>query len=290
MKHLLLLFCFLLTGCSKINTVAVNTLSQAEEKFITICQEEYNFTPVVFRLPNTMWIYIPLAQNIFEFKASDKGPSSSAEASKSFAIHYLDGKFKDSQFVIQYDIGPVKKYAKDPGYSSSYTEEFQTKQRGILTAVYRAYGGLPADRESPEKAPDFFVLVMADIKTGLETTTLFYFPDFRRAMSDNFFYEEFTRRTISEEPTGHTNILGDTTGRHLDPQEINFPEFLAKQIVFRIRYKFQRSDFPPEGQIADEIAAIVQETVGNYGFKDFDGVRLENLLSGETVSIKNQRQ
>lgn len=286
--RLTLLFVFFLTaGCSKLNSPPpVTTLTEAEKKFNRICQEDYNFTPVVFRLTNTVWIYIPLEQNIFEFKVSDKGPSSSAEASKSFAINYLEGTFTDRMFDIHYDIGPVKKYAKDPGYSSAYSEEFQKRQRGILTAIYRSYSELPLDKRSPDHAPDFFVVVIADIKTGLETQTLFYFPDFKRAMTDTFFYEEFTRRTVSEDPTGDAAILGDTAGRHLKPYEVTFPDFLAKQALFRIRYKFQRSDFPPQGNVNDTIAGVVTETVKNYEFTDYAGIKTEDLLRGESKEYK----
>jgi len=285
---LLIIPLFVIVGCSKLSPPPVQTLSEAEKKFNQICQEEYNFTPVVFRLTNTVWIYIPLEQNIFEFKVSDKGPSSSTQASKSFAINYLEGQFANGQFMIQYDIGAVKKYAKDPGYSTSYTEEFQKKQRGILTAVFRAYAELPTDKRSPDMAPDFFVLVIADIKTGLETKTIFYFPDFKRAMTDQFFYEEFTRRTVSDDPIGQNHIIDDRNGAHLNPTEITLPEFLAKQIVFRIRYKFQRSDFPPDGDIREEITKIISETLANYNFRDSESIELEDLTTGEKKIIEKQ--
>lgn len=281
-RALAVILIFLAAGCSKLELPPITTLSAAEKRFNHICQEEYNFTPVTFRLRNTVWIYIPLEKDIFAFKASDQGPSNSTEASKSFAINYLDGSFTDATFRVQYDIGPVKKYAKDPGYTTVYSDQFQERQRAILTAIFRAYGELPTDKRSPDRAPDFFVLVIADIKTGLETKTIFYFPDFKRAMTDQFFYEEFTRRTVSDDPVGDTAIIGDTAGKHLRPKDIVMGEFLAKQIIFRIRYKFQRSDFPPEGNVNDELLGIIRETAKSYGFTDYRGSVLTNLLTGES--------
>lgn len=288
MKILLIFFFALITGCGQ-PVPPVTTVSAAHEKFLKICREEFTY-PVVTReagLPTgqaggTFWIYLPLEEDIFDFKATAKGPQGSSRSVSTSSIQFLEVDFKNERFEIRYDISPGRKYDKDPGYTSGYTENFQRKQQNLLTAIFRAYGEV----EPPDKAPEFFVLVMADIRKGLETATLFHFPDFKRAMLDQSFYEEFIRRTVSEEPKGHAKIVGDRQGRHLKFAAVTWPEFLSKQIQYRIRLKYQYSSFPPGPDAREEILQIAREVLDLYGFKDFQSILLEDLGTGEMVEVE----
>ena len=55
-------------------------------------------------------------------------------------------------------------------------------------------------------------------------------------------------------------------------------EFLTKQIINRVHFKFQRSDFPPSGSFDDTIVDIVADTtLRYYHFENFTNLRLNNL-------------
>ncbi len=268
-----------LAGCANPPAAAVS-LSQADEKFAALCRDEMKYPVVIKRAPNTVWIYLPMEENIFDFKASPKGPKMSTQATEGFAIQYLDVNFAEEKFLVQYDINKIKKYTKDLGYASNYSGKYQEKQRNLLTTIFRAYADVPT-----EQVPPFFVLVIADITKGLETTTIFNFGDFKRAMSDQSFYEEFTRRTVSDEPKGNTNIIGDTDGRHLEITEVTWPEFLSKQIQYRIRMKYQYSSFPPGPNTPQEIADIAAAVTGAYNFTDYSVIVLEDLDAGTKTTV-----
>lgn len=256
------------------------SLSQADEKFSALCRDELKYPVAVKRAPNTVWIYLPMEESIFDFKASDKGPQMSTQAAEGFAIQYLDVNFTDQKFLVQYDISKIKKYTKDPGYTSNYSDTYQEKQRNLLTAIFRAYADV-----ATEQVPQFFVLVIADIAAGLEVKTVFNFGDFKRAMSDQSFYEEFTRRTVSDEPKGNSNIIGDMAGRHLAVTEVTWPEFLSKQILYRIRVKYQYSSFPPGPNTPQEIADIAAAVTGAYNFTGYSGIILEDLNAGTKTAV-----
>ena len=259
-------------------------------------------------LDNTLWVYIPLEKPMIEVKASDQPPAPLTDkATEKTNIDFIDGKFENGTFKIEYDIGKSKKYGADFGYSSALSEEYQTKQRNAFTSIYRAYvdvdevpgqGTLKkaegdvdyAGSEKnlthktlvhsylkTEKVPDFFVVVIADVITGLERKITFYFSDLKRSMTDQFFYEEYAKRIIADNPVGNKSIVGDREGKHLDIQEETWPNFLTKQILNRVRFRYLLSEFPPSDNPEDEILKIVNETTSAYGFEDFQSVELNDL-------------
>ncbi|MDE2028533.1 MAG: hypothetical protein KGJ11_08330, partial [Candidatus Omnitrophica bacterium] len=54
-------------------------------------------------------------------------------------------------------------------------------------------------------------------------------------------------------------------------------DFLAKQIVNRIRFKFTQSDFPPQQGYERAILSIIANTLHYYHFKDFKEVRTDDI-------------
>ncbi len=282
--------CFILPamgGCSKPPTPPV-TLTQAHEKFLKLLDEEYELDVVTRALNNTMWIYLPMEEDLFNFKASQEGAKYATEATKTHAVNFVDGQFEDHVFKIQFDITPSKKYAKTFGYSTGYSKPYSAKQRKILTALSRSYFEVE-ENSRDNKVPDFFVMVIADITKGIETKMLFHFKDLKRGMLDPSFYEEYTRRIVVEDTTGHTDIIGDRAGKHLDFEEITWPLFLTKQILYRIRVKYQRSNFPPSENTAEELLKIAAKTLEAYDFTDFRSVELHNL-DNDTVNTVSKSE
>jgi len=300
------------SGCFKAPLPPERTRRAADEQLQKICREDYRLDVVIKPLKNTVWIYLPFKENFFDYKAGEQGgnkPSSRANSSR--VIKFLDGEWADRNFHFTFAIIDEVNYpAPDPGFSSYFPESFTTAQRNILAAIYRAYGELekvPGDIEfdnqarqmkhenlvnayiKTDKAPDFFVMVITDIKRGIESRVVLYFPDLVRGSTDPSFSEEYQRRLISKDLRGHVAAIDDTAGEYLQPTEISLPEFLTEQMQQRIRFKYQKSDFPPQDENVNEILKIISATVSGYNFWDFDGVKLEDLVMGKNYDFRRDQ-
>jgi len=302
-----------LTGCFKALPPPNHTRSTADTKFIKICTEEFKLPVVIQPLKTTVWVYLPLTERLFDYQASPKKKSPALEqpVQEKRAINLLEAEFKDPIFSISYDISKTKKYSKDLGYGSAYSDKYQKTQRDILTAAYRAYADIetvPGDIEFPndyerdlrhrdlvrayvktDKPPDFLVLVIADITRGIETKMIINFGDLLRGTTDGSFYEEYSRRIVNVEPLGDTAIIDDRAGTHLNLTDVDWPEFLAKQMMGRIRFKYEQSDFPPQDVDANEILKLIHATVSAYSFDKFTGVELHDLGQKKDMSLRKEQ-
>jgi len=293
-----------LSSCAKIGPPPPTPLTAAEEQFSKICREEMKYDVHVTRAGQTVWVYIPLTNNIFDIKASAKNQAPKAAPLKSWSIQFLESKFQDKTFAVSFDIEFTKKYDKDNGIQNKYSEEYSKKQREVLTALTRAYfdvGRLPGDiifkdkdkqkthdnlvntYLPPNRPPDFFVMVFADIKRGIAAKTVTYFPDMKMALANPpaIPSEEFTKRYIAE-IYGDPDLIGDKAGSHLKIEDIQLPDFLAKQIENRVKIKFTQSAFPPKDDAQTEIWTIVAETLRLYHFSDFQNIKL--------IDLKNEKE
>ena len=303
-------------GCSK-PLPPILSPGQAETKLHSIAKKEYNLNVVTRTVGKSLWIYLPMEEPFYDIKASPQGPQNSTQKSKLLSIKYIDAQFRDNNFYIDYDIAPEERYVQDLGYASTVTQEFYTKQRNVVTAIYRAYGDFEkvANEEGhlrrvagdvdfkgfdvnnkhkelvhayvpTEQAPDFFVLVLADVKKGIEARMFFYLGDLLRAYSDPTFYEEYSKRMVVENPTGSEQIIGDYDGHHLDYHEVSWGELLAKQIIYRVRFKYQRSDFKPSEDTLNELLPIIGETFKTYGFGSYGNIQMHNLGNDQTIAVE----
>ena len=314
----LLLLSFL--GCLPPPPPLPLSLGEAEKKFTELCRNEYKITPVLFREANTLWIYVPTGDSLFSLKVSEDGPQEPQPPSEARQLFFIDTKFVDDSFRIRYDIGKAKKSADSPGYGFQYSKELQETQRHLLTAISQTFADVERREGTPglflrvagdvdylgeennakhkklvhsyvktERVPDFFVLVIADIKTGLETKMYFYLDDILRGMTDSLFMEEYTRRVMNEGATGNLAIVGDKTGQHLKIHDLTWPEFLSKQITHRIRFKYTQSDLKPEDNAESVLLAIAAQTTKAYNFKNFTAVELINVAQ-DTQRIFDKQQ
>jgi len=289
-----------LVGCFNI-TSTVTSRQEANSLFLKICQTEHNIKPLTHLNGNTLWVYLPSEEPILEYRPSEKGPKKENTPQVSLSLLFLDGRFVTDTFQIEYDIDKTRSYPNDNGISTVYTDEYTRKQNQLLTALFRSYADLevvPGDYSytdgiqdekhqdlvksyvKTDKPPEFIVIVIADIKKGLEVTTLFHFQDFKYYMTGGIPQEEFIQRNLSE-LKGLAAIIQDTQGLHLDYRNIAWPEFLIKQITNRIRFKYQTSDFKPSDDDETEIITIAAEALKSYPFSEFSGVKLRNLRDGK---------
>jgi len=228
----------LFAGCSKVTPPAPRPLSEAHQKFLKICREEHKLKVVLKPLRNTVWIYVPLDDDLMRVSSTPEGARKSDTAEEHPSVKYLESVYIERRFKITHDIHPDENYLQTPGYRLGYSSAYQNISQQILTGVSRAYF-------ETKDAPQFFVTVITDVKNGVEMENIFYLEDLKQYMAFGALpQEEFVKRSIYE-ARGKTDWIGDTEGRHLAYTEITMPEFLAKQIAARINFKYQKSAFPP---------------------------------------------
>lgn len=268
----------LFAGCSRAAPPAPLPLSEAHQKFLKICRGEHKLKVILKPLRNTLWIYVPFDDDLMKVSSTPEGARKSDTSQEGPAVKYLESVHNDRRFKITYDIHPDKNYLQSPGYRLAYSSAYQKISQQVLAGVSRAYF-------ETRDAPQFFVVVIADVKNGVEMENIFYLEDLKQYMAFGALpQEEFVKRSIYE-ARGKTDWIGDTEGRHLAYTEITMPEFLAKQIATRINFKYQKSSFPPSPDTRSEILNAVAETLKSYNFTDFNYVELRDLNIGRTETI-----
>ncbi len=280
MKYLASLFIiFSLTGCATEIKQEPKDTSEAHRQFIDQTEKDLGVTTILKQVDNTLWIYVPFEDDLLALKGTKDGPMMIKEVSETPAIHFLDAKFENNSFVIDYDIGTMRSYPKSFGYASTYSEAFQSVQQGLYMALLGAFDDV---RDDPiHKKPEFIYMIVADMKTGLEVESLIYFDDLKHMMHAQ---EEFQKRVVSE-VRGHEQIIGDTEGKHLVLTPITLPEFLAKQMKHRINFKYTRSTFPPTEDALTEVQMQIKTVLELYEFNNFDNIVINDLAKELSTEV-----
>jgi hypothetical protein len=266
---ILLLFVILIPGCD-FKKDKLYSKDEAEIKFIRLCKDEYDLDANTKLIDNTLWIYIPYEKDILQFKAN-RFPQKTK-----FSVDYVDGDYKKESFYFEYHIKPLLKSEKSKGYTYGLPEKVSEQFRNLLNLIYRVFF-------NAEKQPEFYVLVLADIVNGVEVIYTIYGLDLKKAYNNAIASEEYYKR-ILQDIKGSMRIMRDKTGRHLNYKTISMGQFLADQIVQRIRIRFLGLRSELEGNIEEEILKIISYCLRTYGFQDFWEVILKDLSTGtETV-------
>lgn len=318
-----LISCLFLFSCSKppAPIPEISTLSAAQRYFLQICHDELKQDVVLIPKGKTLWVYVPLEINFFDVKATQKNQTPSAPTLKSWSIQFLESSFEDKSFLVKFDFAITKKYdQKNTTYQNKYSDKYSEIQRGILTALTRAYFDVgqknidapilvgnkkdpktndelaermtrnPLTSSEGETPPEFFVMVFADIKNGVAIKSISYFNDMKMALSNPpaLTNEEYAQRYVYD-IYGDENLIGDKTGGRLKTEDIQLGDFLAKQIENRVKFQFTQSGFPPTGEVQDEIWTIIAQVCRLYNFTDFEKIKLIDLRT-ETESTFNKSQ
>lgn len=270
------------SGCvGQVEKKSAITVTEAQKKFEEKCIKDFNLHVRTRQVGRTFWVYLPVKDPIFDYEVQPpKPPSDQKEQPGKFMVNFADGKFTNELFSFEYDIIDKKKTKdEDYGFSSSYTDAYVKNQNNLFTAIYEVFLNISPDDKANE--PQFFVVVITDIVKGIETRSTFYLNDFVRYMSGDIPNDEYMKRFIGDRK-GSPSMVGDETGTHITYTEISMGDFLAKQIVNRIHFKFQYSDFPPKDNDFDKtVIGIVADTMRYYKFEGFTNVRLSNLRQNQ---------
>lgn len=269
----------LAAGCSK-NQIQTLEPGDGEVKLAQILTEENKLNVVLKVFEKSVWIYVPIEDELFKLKLDRQGVLTSNESLEVPHINYVETSFNDRSFSVEYDIQMQRKYVKSFGYNNSFTEDVVKIQQNVLAAVSRSY----FDMEEEDR-PVFVAFVIANIVTGIEIQIMFAVQDLKRAYADPGFQEEYTQRIVSDIPIGMKSIIDDKKGDHVAFHDITWEEFLAKQMNFRIRNKYERSAFFPSADTHYEILSQVKRTINAYQFDDFDSIILNNLVNKTKETI-----
>lgn len=258
------------------------TVRQSIQHFEERCLKEFQLQVITNLVGNTLYVYLPTNKPFFDYEASKEMGNTQERKTPKLMVNYLDGSSKNKFFRIEYDITDVvKSKAEDYGYTSNYTESFQKQQNSLFTALEAL---LNSEADKNEVNTEFIVVIIADIVKGIENRSIFYVKDLKRQILGEIPYDEFMKRYLIE-TKGNQNIIGDEIGNHIDYVPVDMHDFLMKQIINRIQFKFQRSDFPPNESPDKLIGQLVADTLRYYDYQDYLKVILTDIRKKQEITL-----
>lgn len=262
---------FLILGCSAPPGPSY-TIKNLSESLTEICKNEYDI-PVVSELQGqTLWVYMPLEEELFI--DTDKPQ----EYTKKFEVKSIDGSLAGGSINLDYNIQEIPE-AKE-SQNKKFNPQAMDKINKILRSVRRVVFSLKPNKYEPK----FFVIVTADIKNGVELIEITYIDDLKKAFYGMISWSEYQQRSLQDIKVS-LEAIGDFKGRHIKFQGIDFKEFLVEQIRQRIRMKFNRSEAEKGANIDKEVLKSIKNVLEIYKFKDFLVLDLRNLLTDKKTSL-----
>jgi hypothetical protein len=267
------------SGCNPFVRPSKIELDAAHQKTLEKMRGDYELPDTsLFPVGKTVWVYMPFEGPLTDVKASRKSPTlASVTPEKKWEVHHINVSTENRSVTVNYDIRTKPAYAKDAGYTSTYTETFNTMYQKALNALRHGY----FDAETP---PDFAVLIFADITRGIKLSYTVNLNDYKFYSVGQLPQEEFTKRMITEF-SGDEALINDTTGASLRAVDIVWLDFLARQIENRVNFRFGRSSFPPSDDTDSEILHQIYQAFNAYQFSDCDSIILNNLETGSNLHI-----
>jgi hypothetical protein len=258
-------------GCtSKRIALPRPTPTDLQKKFELKCRKDYNLNVITRIVGKTFWIYAPTDKPLFDFAAESASPPDPLKKPAKYDLLFIDGSFKDGSFNFEYDVLPkIKSSMQNEGIKNEGTDYFNKLYNNLFTAVTETL-------LDPKTPITFVVIAITDIKKGIEARYTFYLEDYRMASVEGIPYDEFSKRVL-QDSKGSTDFIGDEIGQHLEYTDIFLPDFLTKQMINRIRFKFTQSDFPPQESYEEAIVGIIADTTRYYHFKDFKEVHTSDI-------------
>ena len=269
--NVLLAICLIIgAGCSLLEKDKPYTPREAENKLAAFCQKEGNVTIQTRMVDKTQWVYLPTSESIFSIKPSPDTGSKPERKATPFALLSLDAVFTpERKFSYTYDIVPDVLPGDASSYGINYSESYAKKKQLLYQGLQETFFNI-----KETEAPQFLVIVIADITQGVATKNTLYLRDLKEFMTGAIF-EEYYMRELSE-VIGNKNLIGDKNGNALTYETVTWSNFLTEQIKNRIRYKFTQSDFKPKVAPDREIITIAANAIRIYPFQDFTGLYLYN--------------
>ncbi len=269
--NLCLISC-LIFGCS--SSTSPTYLKENIDKAIQdISKKEYNMYVKVRLAGQALWIYIPVEDILEKLDKPER-------YSEKFTIESNKTEFEYGLLKAAYGIKPV------PDNLDKYQEyKYNKKVMENVNNVWKVLRRVIFSMERKNKAePKIFCVITADIKNGIELKEMFYYLDLKKVSYEFISWAEYQHRDIQEVDLA-PEAIGDKEGSHINYRDISFEEFIADQIRYRIKLKFQKPEVDKTADIDREILKIVVNTLKIYDFKDFSEVELNNLITENKITL-----
>ncbi|HRZ14690.1 MAG TPA: hypothetical protein P5110_04180 [Candidatus Omnitrophota bacterium] len=275
---LVLCNCFLLalavSGCSSSPTPTF-TKATVEEAVPRLLKNEYKQDATAKLVGATLWVYVPV-EDMFERPKAPEKYSTKFLIEKNASV--VEAHTLQSQFQIK--AIPEKEKEQEWVIRRQVSEQIGNAWKVIRRVIFSMH---PAERD----AIKFLMLVIADIKNGIEIKEMFYYLDLKKVSYSMISIQEYQHRIVQDSGVV-LGALKDRKGKHLRYREILMPEFISRQIEYRINLKFQKPEVEQNADIDKEVRKIVVETLRIYGIRDITDVQIENLISNERMVLTAQ--
>lgn len=264
---------YLISGCSS-STKPTYSKENIVDSIRDICKKEYSLDVKVKLVGRTLWIYLPLEDIIEKAEKPEK-------YIKRFSIEDNKVSLKEGIFNFEYLIKlvPEKEGYQEIKYSKSAAERLNNAWNALRRVLFSM-------EHSKEDGLRFICLATADIKNGFQIQDILFHTDLKKVFYGFISWSEYQHRTIQDMQMS-PQIIGDKEGLHLNYRDITWEEFIVGQIQQRIKLKFEKPEVERNTDIDKEILKIAAYTLKIYGFRDFSGVDLNNLLTQRKL-ILNQ--
>ncbi len=223
----------------------------------------------------TLWVYVPV-EDMFERPKAPEKYSTKFLIEKNASV--VEAHTLQSQFQIK--AIPEKEKEQEWVIRRQVSEQIGNAWKVIRRVIFSMH---PAERD----AIKFLMLVIADIKNGIEIKEMFYYLDLKKVSYSMISIQEYQHRIVQDSGVV-LGALKDRKGKHLRYREILMPEFISRQIEYRINLKFQKPEVEQNADIDKEVRKIVVETLRIYGIRDITDVQIENLISNERMVLTAQ--
>jgi len=245
------------------------------EAIYDICKNEYKMDVTAKMTGSTVWIYIPV-ENMVSEPDKKKKPEKFIER---FVVEEDKGGFVDQRLKLDYLIRVVPETEK--AQSVVYSKDAIQKRIYIWQVINRIIFSMKPQKN---EGVEFFSVVMADIKNGFVVREIYYFLDIKKVAYGLLSYTESQHRTVQDTQIA-PEVIGDKAGVTINYRDITMPEFIAAQILNRIRMKFQKPEVKQNADVDKEVEKIIALTVKTYDFKDFSEAELNNLISNKRIIL-----
>src|SRR3989338_4240221 len=275
----LIVLIFSLWGCDLLPSKPTYTSENIAESVVKIASEEYQLNLVSKLIGQTLWIYLPLEEDLFV--DSDKPQESISR----FDFKHAEGILKEKTLNFVYDIREI------PETKESQSKKFNPEAGRKINKVLRCVRRVVFSLKSQINGPRFFTVVTADTKNGFELTDTTYIDDLKKVLFEMISWTEYQYRTVEDIKLA-PEAIGDLEGAHLEFSDVNFERFLIDQIKQRLRIKFNRSsDLPKAGgvDIEKEVLKSIRAVFEIYNFSDFLTLDMYNLASEKKISFSKAK-
>ena len=259
------------------------SLTDLQKKFETKCRKDYKLNIITRIVGKTFWIYAPTDKPLLDFAAETPSPPDPLKKPAKYNLLYINGFYKDHAYYFEYDVLPkIKSDSQSNGLTEKETDYFSKIYTNLFVAITETL-------MDPNAPISFVVISITDIKKGIEVRCTFYLEDYRRFYVDGGIPQEELQKRELQEVKGGTDYIGDEIGQHLDYNDIRMPDFLTKQMINRIRFKFTQSDFPPQENYEEAIIGIIADTNRYYRFTDFTQLHTDDIRTNKKMIFTPQQ-